>query len=210
MKKESEKNKGKLGAVDNGELSPEEYSTAEYLASLKYVKLDETSAFNLIKLKRKFLRPIIEEEEEAEPSSSSTHGIRIENIHVAADLPPIPAISSVIGRCSMPCEKQLKFTDLSDHQTRLSLIKNQVKTSILPLLEEGEDVIEGFHVTTYDWEGNEYDMRFVFWADRMYVLTSRGWKMFYKQHQLMVHDILRVWMFRHRLTNKLCFAIIRL
>ncbi|XVF59114.1 hypothetical protein PTKIN_Ptkin07bG0249200 [Pterospermum kingtungense] len=98
---------------------------------------------------------------------------------------------------------RLSTMDLKYYQIRLSLNKNDVKTFMIPLLE-GEDVRKGFTMIIYDWEGYEYPMRFVLWSKKMYVLTSTGWRRFCREHQLRKNiNILKIWMFRHKLTQKL-------
>ncbi|XVF87908.1 hypothetical protein PTKIN_Ptkin19aG0006000 [Pterospermum kingtungense] len=125
-----EKNKGKdIDNKSNREiLSGEEYSAAVILATLKHEKLEETCAIALEKLKRKFLQC---------PNYSINYECSESN------LPPITALTGLIGICSRSFEKRLTQTDLNDHQMRLSLKKNHVKTSMLPLLEEKEDVMKG-------------------------------------------------------------------
>ncbi|XWS27551.1 hypothetical protein CRYUN_Cryun26dG0125700 [Craigia yunnanensis] len=200
MKKESEENKSK--ATENN---------------------NEKSAVTLDKLRRKVLRGIKvkdkqEEEEDPcciqeEPSSviQGRNIILVPNSTIFDDYQPshtapIAALAGFIGECSRPCEKRLTETDLNDSQTRLSLNKNHVQESMLPLLKENEDVKKGIQVTTYDSEGNKYSMRFVFWTMKYYVLTE--WKRFYKEHGLEKDiDIVTVWIFRHRFTQELCFAI---
>ncbi|XVE63548.1 hypothetical protein DITRI_Ditri07aG0028900 [Diplodiscus trichospermus] len=140
--------------------------------------------------------------------ASSKHVKLDEKSIVELEIPPIPALAGIVGECSRPCEKQLTETDLNDNQTRLSLSKDHVRDYILRLLRQGEDVSQGIPVTVYDSEGNEYSMRFVFWSSKVYVLTTTAWKRFYKKHGFQKDiDIVTVWMFRHRLTQKLCFAI---
>lgn len=178
----------------DGELSDEEHSAAVTLSDIKYKKLDETTSATLNKLKRKF---------------HVTNSINYEED--PADFPPIPSLAGLIGKCSKSFEKQLTATDLDDHQMRLPLNWNHVEEFMLPILmlEAGEDVKEGFEVTTYDWEGNQYSMKFKAWK-KMYVLTTKEWKRFYTKHQLKKEiDFVRVWMFRHRQTHNICFAITR-
>ncbi|XVF06003.1 hypothetical protein REPUB_Repub06bG0010400 [Reevesia pubescens] len=228
---EMEKNKSKL-AIDkknniNGEfLTKEDYSAALCLASLKHVKLDQESAVTLDKLRTKALRQIkgkdkLEEggEEEEDPLSiqdEPSSGIderplkfsTILNNFRAPDFPPVPALASIIGEYSRPCEKRLTDTDLRDSQIRVSLTKSVVQKSMLPMLKDKENVMVGIPVTTYDSQGNNYSMVFKVWTHRMYVLTTAGWKKFYKKHRLEKHiDMVKVWMFRHRVTKKLCFLI---
>ncbi|XWS27550.1 hypothetical protein CRYUN_Cryun26dG0125600 [Craigia yunnanensis] len=178
MKKESEENKSKASENNsNGDsLTKEDYSAALSLASLKHAKSDEKSAVTLDKLRRKVLRGIKvkdkQEEEDPcciqeEPSSviQGRNIILVPNSTIFDDYqpshtPPIASLAGFIGECSRPCEKRLTETDLNDSQTRLSLNKNHVQESMLPLLKENEDVKKGIQVTKYDSEGNKYSMRF--------------------------------------------------
>ncbi|XP_022717854.1 B3 domain-containing protein At1g20600-like [Durio zibethinus] len=224
-KKPEENNSNAIESYSNEEfLTQEDYGASFTLASLMHAKLDEKSAVTLEKLKRKILRAIKgkEKQEKEDPCieenpSSVIHGsnrISVPNSTIflddyrPPDFPPIKALAGLIGECSKPCEKRLTQTDLKDSQTRLSLNKKHVQESMIPLLKEDEDVNEGIRVITYDIEGKEYVMKFVFWSLKMYVLTSAGWKTFYREHRLEKDiDIVTVWMFRHSLTQNLCFVI---
>ncbi|XP_009760849.1 putative B3 domain-containing protein At4g03160 [Nicotiana sylvestris] len=126
-------------------------------------------------------------------------------------IPPIQSLRGIIGICSEPFEKHLTHTDLSDNFNRLSLNRDKVIAFILPMLHEHEDVYDckGIQVTTYGPDGVAYDMIFKSWADsKLYVLNS-GWKKFYRSYGLHEHNDYwaTVWMFRHRLTDKPCFAL---
>ncbi|XVE63549.1 hypothetical protein DITRI_Ditri07aG0029000 [Diplodiscus trichospermus] len=198
------------------ELTREDVVAALTLASLKHVKFDEKSIVELGKLRRKFHNIYGNDEQEKEEPNSVINVRNRNRVRKSTciddyqppEIPPIPALAGVVGECSRPCEKQLTETDLSDNQTRLSLSKDHVRDYILRLLREGEDVTQGIPVTVYDSEGNEYSMRFVFWSSKVYVLTTTAWKTFYKKHGFQKDiDVVTVWMFRHRLTQKLCFAI---
>ncbi|XP_022718110.1 uncharacterized protein LOC111276629 isoform X2 [Durio zibethinus] len=225
MEKEYEENESKaIKNYSNGEfLTEEDYCAALTLASLKHATLDEKSAVALEKLKRKNLGAIKgkDKQEKEDPCiekdpSSVIHGsnrISVPNSTIFYNyqppvIPPVAALTGLIGKCSRPFEKRLTETDLTDRQTRLSLNKKHVQEFMIPLLKEDEDVNEGIRVITYDIEGKEYEMKFVFWSLKMYVLTSPGWKTFYREHRLEKDiDIVTVWMFRHRLTQNICFVI---
>lgn len=124
--------------------------------------------------------------------------------------PPIPLLNGKIdlSACSMPFEKQLTATDVREDQNRLSLSKDEVKHSFLPLLNDHERVCQGVPVTTYNPEGKEYEMMFKSWStERVYVLNG-GWKRFFRENGLVERrHWVTVWMFRHSQTRKLCFAL---
>ncbi|XP_031131955.1 putative B3 domain-containing protein At4g03170 [Ipomoea triloba] len=124
--------------------------------------------------------------------------------------PPIPLLNGKIdlSACSMPFEKQLTATDVKEDQNRLSLSKDEVKRSFLPLLNDHERVCQGVPVTTYNPEGKEYGMMFKSWStQRVYVLNG-GWKRFFRENGLVEgRHWVTVWMFRHSQTRKLCFAL---
>lgn len=123
-------------------------------------------------------------------------------------LPPVESLKGVIGTCSVPFEKQLTSSDVSEGQCRLALTKEEVRESILPLLNEREEKIDcGIPVTVYDSSGKDYQMTFQSWSKRkLYVLKS-GWTQFCKEHKLQAHDWVTIWMFRHVGTASPCFVL---
>ncbi|GMI85137.1 hypothetical protein HRI_002183000 [Hibiscus trionum] len=206
MKEECEKNQSKSMDNDNsgGERwwTDEEYSVAEALVSLQYAKFDKQSAVELKKRKRD------DEQEAPRLIIIGGRNNRVLADYEPPDFPPVPTLSGLITECSKPYEKRLTETDLKRDQTRLLLCKDHVRQFMIPLLKQDENVRTGIPVTVYDPEGNEYDMKFKLWSSNMYVLTSNGWIRFCKQHGLVKDiDTVSVWMFRHRVTQKLCFVI---
>ncbi|KGN56101.1 hypothetical protein Csa_010492 [Cucumis sativus] len=123
--------------------------------------------------------------------------------------PPMAVIQNIIGECSPPFVKQLTKTDVTDNQGRLALHKEFVNLNLDPMFNDDEDLEDGISVIVYDIEGREYDMIFKLWASKLYVLT-KSWKEFYKTNDLtQPGEFISVWMFRHVVTQKLCFAIMR-
>ncbi|XP_019168886.1 PREDICTED: uncharacterized protein LOC109164795 [Ipomoea nil] len=124
--------------------------------------------------------------------------------------PPIPFLLGKIdlSACSMPFEKQVTVTDVNEEQNRLSLSKNEVTRSILPLLNCHEDHCRGVPVTAYNPDGKEYEMTFKSWSERKFYVLNGGWKRFFQENGLVVRrHWVTVWMFRHSQTRKLCFAL---
>ncbi|KAK2968757.1 hypothetical protein RJ640_028150 [Escallonia rubra] len=210
----------------------EDAAAALLLSSLKHQELSYQTAMELEDLKRKFgittqyrhLHPQpqirinhdIGEDLVAVPSPATVVPSAIYSTHLPEfrcyatpppELPPIPMLHGRIRQCSKPYEKQLTESDVKDSQNRLTLSKDYVKFHLESMLEPEENLREGINVTTYDSQGNTYDMVFKIWAGKMHVLTA-GWKKFYQQHCLRAHDDwVALWMFRHSRTERLCFAI---
>ncbi|KAK2992902.1 hypothetical protein RJ640_028144 [Escallonia rubra] len=210
----------------------EDAAAALLLSSLKHQELSYQTAMELEDLKHKFgittqyrhLHPQpqirvnhdIGEDLVAVPSPATVVPSAIYSTHLPEfgcyatpppELPPIPMLHGRIRQCSKPYEKQLTESDVKDSQNRLTLSKDYVKFHLESMLEPEENLREGINVTTYDSQGNTYDMVFKIWAGKMHVLTA-GWKKFYQQHCLRAHDDwVTLWMFRHSRTERLCFAI---
>ncbi|KAK3036426.1 hypothetical protein RJ639_030025 [Escallonia herrerae] len=208
----------------------EDAAAALLLSSLKQQELSYQTAMELEDLKRKFgitnqnllLHP--------QPLTRENHDVGEDPVVVPSpvtvvqsaiystsefgcratpplELPPIPMLHGRIRQCSKPYEKQLTESDVKDSQNRLTLSKDYVRFDLLHMLGPKENLEEGINVTTYDSQGNTYDMVFKIWAGKMHVLTA-GWKKFYQQHCLRAHDDwVTLWMFRHSRTERLCFAI---
>ncbi|KAJ0259484.1 hypothetical protein HA466_0058310 [Hirschfeldia incana] len=109
---------------------------------------------------------------------------------------------------SEPIKKQVTMSDVEIGQGRLMLGKQQVQKKMFPLLEHSEiPQGTGFHVSVYGPDGEVQTMKFKMWSDDIPVLTS-GWKDFVRKYKLKKHrDFLTIWMFRHRVTRGICFAI---
>ncbi|KAG5254939.1 B3 domain-containing protein [Salix suchowensis] len=106
------------------------------------------------------------------------------------EVPSIPGLNGIIGKCSKPFEKQLTESDLRDDQSRLSINKADAQ-----------------NVTTYDPNGKEFAMVFKIWVSKIHVLIG-GWKAFFHEHRLRKdQDFVTLWMFRRLDTKKLCFVI---
>ncbi|KAJ6423433.1 hypothetical protein OIU84_024395 [Salix udensis] len=123
------------------------------------------------------------------------------------EVPSIPGLNGIIGKCSKPFEKQLTESDLRDDQSRLSINKADAQKYLYPLLNEDENLAEGISVTTYDHNGKEFEMVFKIWVSKIHVLIG-GWKAFFHEHRLRKdQDFVTLWMFRRLDTKKLCFVI---
>ncbi|KAL3535965.1 hypothetical protein ACH5RR_004426 [Cinchona calisaya] len=122
--------------------------------------------------------------------------------------PQVEGLNGVIGNCSVPFEKQLTSSDVSEGLCRLSLTREEVIDSILPLLNSTvEDVEVGIPVTVYDSVGKGYEMTFRSWNNSKLYVLKQGWIKFCKDHNLRVQDWVSVWMFRHKHTRNLCFVL---
>ncbi|CAJ2638766.1 unnamed protein product [Trifolium pratense] len=134
----------------------------------------------------------------------------MENVNNTLDIPMIPGVpNNNIFQCCKPFEKKLSNSDLRVDYNRLFMTKSHVEDYFLPFLRECEENIEdGIHVVAYDMQGRTFNMTFKIWTNKFYVLTGSGWKNFFKQHSLQANqDHVKVWMFRHSQTNKICFAL---
>ncbi|KAK8487503.1 hypothetical protein V6N11_070918 [Hibiscus sabdariffa] len=124
------------------------------------------------------------------------------------DVPSVAGLAGLITGCCKPYQKRLTETDVRKNQSRLLFCKNHVREFMMPLLKEDENVGNGIPVVVYDGRGKEYRMKFKRWGSAMYVLTSSDWPKFCSEYKLEKDvDIVTVWMFRHRVTEKLCFVI---
>ncbi|KAK8545840.1 hypothetical protein V6N13_067102 [Hibiscus sabdariffa] len=201
-KKEREKNKSKeIGNNNSGERwwTDEECSAAEALVSFQYAKLEKQSDLKLKKRKREFLEGDGGEQEQEE---------EVLDDYEPPDIPPVAALAGLVSECSKPYQKRLTETDLKRDQLRFLFCKDHVREFMIPLLKEDENVGNGIPVTVYDSEGKEYEMKFKLWGSNAYVLNGIGWVRFCQQHGLVKDiDIVTVWMFRQRVTRKLCFVI---
>lgn len=124
--------------------------------------------------------------------------------------PPADGLTRIMKRCSVPFAKELTTSDLNNHLCKLTLTRQKVIDLLIPMMQPGDgNLASGIQVITYDWEGKGYPMTFKSWnRDKLYVLTT-GWKILRNDHQstMEVNDFIIVWMFRHRSTKRLCFAL---
>ncbi|XP_010505731.1 PREDICTED: putative B3 domain-containing protein At4g03170 [Camelina sativa] len=116
--------------------------------------------------------------------------------------------AEVTRRFSKPLKKQLMSSDVDKDQCRLLLPRQLVEETMLPFLEESENLSLGLDVSVYGPDGEVQQMKFKIWNGvRTPVLTS-GWKEFVAMYGLeMTSDFITDWMFRHIKTQKICFAI---
>ncbi|KAL4339826.1 hypothetical protein GQ457_08G023020 [Hibiscus cannabinus] len=202
MTKDCEENNSK--AIDNGNngedrLTDEVHSAASGVFSFQHAKLDKKSSARLNKQKRKFLGG----EEQEEEASVGGRNNRMLDGYEPPDVPSVAGLAGLITGCCKPYQKRLTETDVRKNQSRLLFCNN-----MMPLLKEDENVGNGIPVVVYDGRGKEYRMKFKRWGSAMYVLTSSDWPKFCSEYKLAKDvDIVTVWMFRHRVTEKLCFVI---
>ncbi|KAG4194641.1 hypothetical protein ERO13_A06G065650v2 [Gossypium hirsutum] len=129
------------------------------------------------------------------------------SLQATIDIPRVPSLNGLIGRCSQPFEKQLTETDVNSKQCRLSINKVDVENAVMPLLKEEENVEKGIRVKVYDANGKEFPMTFKLWAHKLHVLKE-GWIEFCTDHALLAHqDFLKLWVIRNLHTQDLCFFI---
>jgi hypothetical protein len=130
--------------------------------------------------------------------------VAMENVNNAPlDIPMIPGVpNNNILQCCKPFEKKLSASDLKVDQNRLFKY-------FIPLLRKCEEKIEdGINVIAYDMQGRTFNMKFIFWSKKYYVLNGSGWKNFFQEHSLEANqDHVKVWMFRHSETDNICFAL---
>ncbi|KAK7322611.1 hypothetical protein VNO77_25999 [Canavalia gladiata] len=123
-------------------------------------------------------------------------------------LPPFQFLQEYILEGAKPLEKQLTLSDVNENLNRLMFNKKHVENFFLPLLkndENDENIQVGIQVCGYDIDGNKFSMVFKKWTEKYYVLNGE-WKNFVRSQTLQNQDFITVWMFRHSITNKLCFA----
>lgn len=129
--------------------------------------------------------------------------------YVPPTIPQVRGLLGLITNCSIPFEKQLTETDLSEKQNRLSFNKQDAEQFLLPMVKMS-DLRAGINTVVYDMNGNTYPMIFKYWSNKYYVL-SIGWKAFYNYDGKCVlkalEDFVTVWMFQHGVSKKLCFAL---
>ncbi|XP_022732656.1 putative B3 domain-containing protein At4g03160 [Durio zibethinus] len=207
--------------------SPEEYKeicwAALCVASLKHEKLSSENALALHGMKTKFARQIRARRDKPKAQKESDNlteeRVNAQNLpgtpnlflplssYFPPDIPSVPCLNGLIGRCSKPFEKQLTESDVKVSQCRLSINKIDVAHAVMPLLKEEEDSSEGIPVKVYDADGKEYPMTFITWSFKLHVLKE-GWINFCNDHSLLAHqDFVTLWVFRNLQTDDLCFVI---
>ncbi|TKY49741.1 putative B3 domain-containing protein [Spatholobus suberectus] len=124
-----------------------------------------------------------------------------------SDLPPLESLKDYILECGKPLEKQLTNSDVEANLNRLMLNKKHVEEMFLPLLRNDENIEAGIQACAYDMHGNNYTIMFKKWANKYYVLNGE-WKDFFQIHELQKNDFITVWIFRHSISNRLCFALV--
>lgn len=115
----------------------------------------------------------------------------------------------VVGVCSEPTWKQLMESDVNKGQISLKLGKPQVKKMMLQVMGNTERVGASYQqeVSVYVRGSEVRKMVFKSWNGSP-VLTSPGWNEFVRDYKLEKHcDFLTIWMFKHRETRQVCFAV---
>ncbi|KAG7614981.1 DNA-binding pseudobarrel domain superfamily [Arabidopsis thaliana x Arabidopsis arenosa] len=103
--------------------------------------------------------------------------------------------------------EQLMDSDVKDNQYRLMLGKEPVKKMMDAVGKTEKLGTKGLNVSVYGPNGENHKMVLKIWIKGTPVLTS-GWKNFVKSYKLEKHvDFLTIWMFRHKKTREICFAI---
>ncbi|KAI6670744.1 hypothetical protein NL676_005629 [Syzygium grande] len=118
----------------------------------------------------------------------------------------VNALIDCIGQCRGSFEKRVTASDIAGQQNRLMLVKEHVRELVLPLLRTGDNPGTGIEVKTFNTKGKTYPMRFKLWCSKLYVLTS-DWKVFVRENELGVSDVLTIWVFSDVRTRELCFVI---
>ncbi|KAL0720728.1 hypothetical protein Bca4012_035327 [Brassica carinata] len=127
-------------------------------------------------------------------SSSSSGGWK------APETPPEKIIHrSLVEQCSRPIQKQLTTSDV--RQNRLSISNSQVSKKCQQILDESGTKEIKFSVFGPDGKVHEI------WQRSSFDLT-KGWWTFVEEYGLKeCCDFVTVWMFRHRVTQRICLAI---
>jgi hypothetical protein len=126
------------------------------------------------------------------------------------DIPTIPGVpNNNILQCCKPFVKKLSKSDLKVDQNRLFMNKAHVEKYFIPLLRKGEEkIVDGINVIAYDMQGRPFNMKFILWSEKFYVLNGSGWRNFFEKHSLQANqDHVKVWMFRHSETDNICLAL---
>ncbi|XVE98117.1 hypothetical protein REPUB_Repub03eG0077800 [Reevesia pubescens] len=192
----------------------EKYSAALCVASLKHQKLSSETELALHGLKTKFTREIRKRVRRNKPNlqkesnNPTEERVNAQNLartpklclplssYFPPDIPPLPCLNGLIGRCSKPFEKQLTETDVRVSQCRLSINKFDVENAVIPLLKEKDNSSIGIPVKVYDADGKVYPMTFKLWSSNLHVLTE-GWTNFLNDHSLIaLQDFVTLWVFR--------------
>ncbi|KAJ4892023.1 putative B3 domain-containing protein [Raphanus sativus] len=189
-------------------------TSAEETTDFIITREDRQAAKTLVALSQgKRYHPREEGEEKCKEVDNSEETMMIIKAWNLAKPDPVENIPSnvadLVERFSEPIKKQLRVSDVKDNLRRLLLGKDQVNKKMRPLLigSEIKRLREGLDVTVYGPGNVVQNMTFKKWTKGQPVLTS-GWKGFVDACELKEHcDFLHIWMFRHRVTRKLCFVI---
>ncbi|KAJ4906719.1 hypothetical protein Rs2_10377 [Raphanus sativus] len=121
-----------------------------------------------------------------------------------------PFLDDLVGDvCSEPIRKQLMGSDVKEDQRRLMLGKAQVEKMVQQVMGKSKKVgTKGLEVSVYGPDGKVGKMKFKMWGVNTPVLMGIGWKDFVNEYDLRKHcDFVTIWMFRHRNSDEICFAI---
>ncbi|KAJ4891989.1 putative B3 domain-containing protein [Raphanus sativus] len=150
-------------------------------------------------------RSLAEEEEKArEDEDDSEQTLGCLRRWKAPETPPEKIIHRIlVEQCSRPIRKQLTTSDVK--QNRLSLSNSQVRKKFQQLLSD-ESWKNESRFTIYGPDGKVHEM----WLGKKrssFDLTI-GWWTFVEEYGLKeCCDFVTVWMFRHRVTQRICLAI---
>ncbi|XP_026439216.1 uncharacterized protein LOC113337872 [Papaver somniferum] len=107
-------------------------------------------------------------------------------------------------------KKELTRSDCLDSQGRLMLPRSFIKDEVKPLLNEDESLEDGIDVKVYNNQLQKFDMVFRSWAgSKVYILRS-DWNKFYHENGLEKEMNVEICVFRHAVTGKICFAVLRI
>ncbi|KAF8051749.1 hypothetical protein N665_1671s0007 [Sinapis alba] len=152
----------------------------------------------LVSMSHDLVRPWLKIDED-----DSEETLRFLSRWKAPETPPEKIIHrSLVGQCSRPIQKQLTTSEVE--QNRLSLSKSQVRKKFQQILDGSGRKETRF--TVYGPDGKVHEI----WLGEKkssFDLTT-GWWTFVEEYGLKeCCDFVTVWMFRHRITQRICLAI---
>ncbi|ESQ44722.1 hypothetical protein EUTSA_v10003384mg [Eutrema salsugineum] len=116
----------------------------------------------------------------------------------------------VVGVRSDSTRKQLNVSDVKVGQIRLLLGKKHVKKMMLQVIGNSKIIIGlgGIEVSLYRPRSHVFKMLFKMWGGGTPVLSSPKWNKFVEYYKIKLHcDFVTIWMFRHKETRQICFAV---
>ena len=144
----------------------------------------------------------------SELDQKSAVALRCELMRKRENVIIVPSgLHGLIGPYSKLFEKQLTPTDTNPDHARFLFKTQFAETSLLPLLNKDENPVDGIGVTVYDLNGKEFQMMFKFWPSKNFYVLNQGWTAFCRDHDISDKDVVKLRMFRHLETRRLCFVI---